>query len=387
MWASKKRPFVIREICSAMLRPHPEISKGARSLWVTLLGMANAKTGELRHRQHWYDGKDIEKRAEICHVLRKRFIRELINAGYAQMERTRVLRTIKGRMRVVLGESRYWVFKSPRKQNLSSTVNSVNRSRNLPANLLKLHRKSKSQSITEENPRNSVPLDRVVPSTRGSAFSRPEEAESGSLPATDLTVTRPVSRREAPPVVEEKNEPLESRPDLMLKAILSIRSPRRPDPQRAVEMELAVGRAEKIWRARSCPVDPKRLMDSIEEFLTAMANEGCRYPAIFLRRKSELQRGEFTPRTANKSSLGLAKCSKCGDLGWVGAHLGKTISGRCDCEAGQRSARDMTTATERAASQRQVILNLPVGVSAAKGKTFWRTNDEETGGNLRPSGD
>jgi hypothetical protein len=97
-----------------------------------MLGMANAKTGELRHRNYWYTGKDIERRAELCHVLRKQHIRELVLARYVHWERPRVLRIIKGRKRWVLGATRYTVFKTPHKQAASSTVNFVNRSRNLP---------------------------------------------------------------------------------------------------------------------------------------------------------------------------------------------------------------------------------------------------------------
>src|ERR1700688_365936 len=96
---AKSTPFIVREVRADMLRPHPEISKGARNLWTTMLGMANAKTGELCHRNHWYDGEDIQKRAEICHVLRKRYFQELVEAGFVQMDRVRVLRILGGRLR------------------------------------------------------------------------------------------------------------------------------------------------------------------------------------------------------------------------------------------------------------------------------------------------
>ena len=132
----RKKPFIVREIRADMLRKHPQLHKGARMLWLTMLGMANAKTGELRHRDHWYDGEDIQKRAQICDRLPKKCIKELVAAGYVHWERVRVTRPIKGRMREVLGETHYWVFKSPRQQSISSTVTSGNRSRKSPTILI-----------------------------------------------------------------------------------------------------------------------------------------------------------------------------------------------------------------------------------------------------------
>ena len=110
-----------------MLRRNIKLSKGARNLYTAMLSLADAKTGELRRHNHWFDGRYIDREAEICHVLRKRFMRELTLAGLVRMERIRVVRVIGRRKREVLGPTHYTVFRS-------STVNSVNRSRNLLAN-------------------------------------------------------------------------------------------------------------------------------------------------------------------------------------------------------------------------------------------------------------
>lgn len=148
--ATVRKPFIVREVRADMLKPHPVLSKGARGLWMTLLGMANAKTGELRHRDHWYSGKEIQRRAQVCHVLRKRFMRDLIAAGYVLMERIRVSRVIGGRIRSVLGETRYTVFKSPYSSCHSSTVNSVYRSRNLPTIPSKHHQEPRIKNHRDE---------------------------------------------------------------------------------------------------------------------------------------------------------------------------------------------------------------------------------------------
>jgi hypothetical protein len=126
---AKKRPFVVREIDSRMLRAHPELSKGARMLWLTMLSMANAKTGELRHREHWYCGKEIDRRAEISDRTRQQQIKELVRFGLVRMERERtegmLTDRITGRKRWrsgVLGEVHYFVFKSPHKDWFSYTA-------------------------------------------------------------------------------------------------------------------------------------------------------------------------------------------------------------------------------------------------------------------------
>jgi hypothetical protein len=124
----KKQPFIVREIDARMLRKHPTLSKGARMLWLTMLSMANAKTGELRHREHWYCGKEIDRRAEISDRTRQQQMKELIMVGLVRMEQERregvLTDSLTGHKRWrkgVFGETHYFVFKSPHKDWFSYT--------------------------------------------------------------------------------------------------------------------------------------------------------------------------------------------------------------------------------------------------------------------------
>ena len=125
----KKQPFIVREIDARMLRKHPEVSKGARMLWLTMLSMANAKTGELRHREHWYCGKEIDRRAEISDRTRQQQMKELVRFGLVRMEQERREGVLTDRLsgckrwrKGVFGETHYTVFKSPHKDWFSYTA-------------------------------------------------------------------------------------------------------------------------------------------------------------------------------------------------------------------------------------------------------------------------
>jgi hypothetical protein len=115
-----------------------------------MLSMADHKTGELRHREHWFNAAYIEREADICDRLRKKYMRELVNKGYVKMERIRNVRNIRGRKRAVLGETHYTVFKEPHKHSVSSTVTSSmvtsgNRSRKSPTSLSVRHQEDALQ--------------------------------------------------------------------------------------------------------------------------------------------------------------------------------------------------------------------------------------------------
>lgn len=128
----KPRPFIVREIDARMLRKHPELSKGARMLWLTLRGMANGKTGELRFREHWFSGKEIDRRAEISDRTRQQHMKDLVRAGFVRMERERTEGMLTDRLtghrrwrKGVLGEVHYTVFKSPRQDRVSCVAQST----------------------------------------------------------------------------------------------------------------------------------------------------------------------------------------------------------------------------------------------------------------------
>jgi hypothetical protein len=94
-----------------LLRRKADLSKNARLLHGTLRAMADAKTGELRIRDHGWTPAEIDREAQISHVTRKAAMRELIAAGLADSKRDRITVTVKDRLsgkyrkRVVLGRA------------------------------------------------------------------------------------------------------------------------------------------------------------------------------------------------------------------------------------------------------------------------------------------
>jgi hypothetical protein len=48
---SVRGPFIVREISAEMLRKNPQISKGARMLWLTMKSMADQRTGYPKNKQ------------------------------------------------------------------------------------------------------------------------------------------------------------------------------------------------------------------------------------------------------------------------------------------------------------------------------------------------
>jgi hypothetical protein len=139
--------YIVREISADMLRKHPQLSKEARMLWLTMKSMADHRTGELRHRQHWFAGREIDARAEISTRKRKDLMKELVKAGLTRWERERVTRCLKDRftgrqrLRTVLGHTHYFIIKNPQTHKGSSTVQSVHGARNAPTNLSEIHQK------------------------------------------------------------------------------------------------------------------------------------------------------------------------------------------------------------------------------------------------------
>jgi hypothetical protein len=121
----QKRPFILRDYPADMLRKHPDLSKGARELYGTMRSMADARTGELRHRDHWYSGNEIDMRAEISARKRKPLMQELVLAGLVHWKRDRIQRVLRDRlsdhlrMRCVSGRTKYCL---PHKDWVSNTA-------------------------------------------------------------------------------------------------------------------------------------------------------------------------------------------------------------------------------------------------------------------------
>ena len=55
-------------------------------------------------------------------------------------------------------------------------------------------------------------------------------------------------------------------------------------------------RAERLWVEAKRPTERVTLMNFLEGFLRSSVRDGYSYAPIFLRRKRELQRGEWKPR-------------------------------------------------------------------------------------------
>jgi hypothetical protein len=144
--------FIVREISADMLRKHPLLSKGARMLWLAMKAMADHRTGELRHRHHWFSGKEIDLRAEISPRQRKDLMKELVKAGLVQWERERVMRYLRDRAtghqrrRWVLGRTHYSIPKVPPTRAGRSTVQSVHGARIAPTILSEIHQEGMSDA-------------------------------------------------------------------------------------------------------------------------------------------------------------------------------------------------------------------------------------------------
>lgn len=60
--------------------------------------------------------------------------------------------------------------------------------------------------------------------------------------------------------------------------------------------------AERLWAAYGNPQEARELCRTLESILCACERRGLRYPPILLRRKRELQRGDWKPRPQTADS-------------------------------------------------------------------------------------
>jgi hypothetical protein len=112
--ASNRSDAFVCDMPAPMLKKNNKISKAARSLYATLRGLANGKTGELAIRGNPLDWKFIARAAEIGRDQWQRALRELIVSGWVTKKRERVELYKHGRKRNVLGRARYFVHKQPK---------------------------------------------------------------------------------------------------------------------------------------------------------------------------------------------------------------------------------------------------------------------------------
>jgi hypothetical protein len=99
------------------------------------------------------------------------------------------------------------------------------------------------------------------------------------------------------------------------------------------EEERALLLARRLWEEEGRPTERQALCGVLEGILTVCQREGIRYPAILLRRKKELERGTWAPKSASAApadSPGDPECSLCGGAGTIANPGG--LSGRlCEC--------------------------------------------------------
>jgi hypothetical protein len=102
-----------------MLKRHVQLSKNARHLYMTLLALADGRTGQLKINNRWLKAKAFDAAAEICRDVRLAAMNELIDAGRVTRKFEMVVRFIGGRRRAVRSHSQYTVYRTAQKPNVS----------------------------------------------------------------------------------------------------------------------------------------------------------------------------------------------------------------------------------------------------------------------------
>lgn len=335
------RPFIV-DVDASFLKRNAHLSKAARNLYGTMRSLADGKTGELSINGNPLDWQYIARQAEIGRYSWLKYLEELRVAGLVQVQRERVMRVIDGRRRVVLGHAHYFVLRQAVSQENSkigcfllrsdsSTVQEAD-----PQDSQK-HLSFKSGQVTKEKKELSLPLGRVAARSPEHQKENTEE-KIRVFNSPDLTRTKN-QINETTDSVQKKTKTKDFRPDLTLGSVLGVRQKLFTSREDLRGMQ----NAEQIWRAAGCPVQRQRLIDVLEKIICESTKTGIGYPAFLLRRKKELQRGDFRPRVhdAPISSAGRwtpppGSCPKCGDIGFI-VRPGGGSGSLCDCAASRRS--------------------------------------------------
>jgi len=181
------RAFIV-DAKATMLKKHPDLSKHTRNLYGTLRALADGKTGELRINGRWLKATVFDHHAEMCRDVRMRAMRELIKAGHVIMTRPRISRLIKGRIRIVRGESQYKVLRDPQDSSTVDAQETAPKTRQNPNNPSVIHDSSTVDAKTDSrgleaaksaNPTNSTSLNPIL---LQSIPSTVEEIDSQYLP-------------------------------------------------------------------------------------------------------------------------------------------------------------------------------------------------------------
>jgi hypothetical protein len=92
--------------------------------------------------------------------------------------------------------------------------------------------------------------------------------------------------------------------------------------------------AERLWRERNSPREAPLLCALLETILTTCQEHGITYPPILLRRKKEIERGDFLfqqPPTFDQNGV----CSKCKGRGYYTTPAG--TGSLCPCESWKKT--------------------------------------------------
>lgn len=89
--------------------------------------------------------------------------------------------------------------------------------------------------------------------------------------------------------------------------------------------------AERIWQSRGMPREANALTEVLEEILQTCKESGLQYPPILLKRKKQIERGQYfldPPKASN------GECELCHGTGYHATAAGTATL--CPCEAWKR---------------------------------------------------
>ena len=108
------------------------------------------------------------------------------------------------------------------------------------------------------------------------------------------------------------------------------------------EEERGLEFAERVWAEKGRPAERRRLIELLEEVLQLCQQEGLTYPAVFLKRKKQLERRDWLPQSqgvgteVSRTAAGaVGVCPDCGGTG-VAPNPGGQSAQLCGCGAWRR---------------------------------------------------
>lgn len=176
-----KGPFIV-SLPAPLLKRHPELTKSARSLYQTMMALADGKTGDLRIGARWMKATTIDRAAEMCRDVRLKAMHELQELGLVTAERQRIERVIGGRKRVVLGCVHYKVH--PHTQSSKSPISTVDLLQSISSTVEEID----SQSVSNPPPVIQEPHHHPKP-------EKPDDDDAHFLAKFKHTTDQPTYKR------------------------------------------------------------------------------------------------------------------------------------------------------------------------------------------------